>query len=276
MNIRQIVVVFMTVSFVFATATSTAAEKSEALQVAHAAGLKQIKDVRHVDLENALKEKPDMTLSNVITSVGVGTEVFTQQTGWSLGGETAALGALTLLSALPVHKPERHTRFLAWMPRTMAPDKNAAASLFRDTIERAFARALPEYAVSIKQKTFGKSSSREISYLAVSSQQCSDCGVYSRSIFHDLVKPKTRKAPKNIGGYDSYRWSVGGVENADFNGFPMTAEHLTAEERLNILTEVSRHLPSWIYIYVAPAETLASIPILLHEGEPMLFIEPVE
>ena len=87
--------------------------------------------------------------------------------------------------------------------------------------------------------------------------------------------PRKRKAPDLLGGHDAYRIGVsGGATNGAFGGYPVDAENLTREERLNVLTRISAHLPAWAYIYVAPGENLAPFPIVLHQGRPLLFVRP--
>ena len=87
--------------------------------------------------------------------------------------------------------------------------------------------------------------------------------------------PRKRKAPDILGGYDAYRIGVSGnATNGALGGYPVDAEHLTREERLNILTRISTHLPEWAYLYVAPGENLTPFPIVLHQGVPLLFVRP--
>jgi hypothetical protein len=255
---------------------SYAAPKSEALQIAKAGGLKQLKDVSRKKLEAAIRERPNMTTSNVITTIAVGTEVFSQQTGWSLASETAALGVLTVLSAMPTYKAERHTRLLVWMPRTEAESPEAAAKLLKTLVIDAYKKALPSFTVEMSIRHSKGFPDNPLKYLKVQGDACSDCGVYMNAVLHYEAKPKKKKAPKVLGGYDAYRWSVDGFRNASIAGYPMEAALLSPDDRLNVLTEVSRNLPEWIYLYVAPAENMAGFPILLNEGKPMFFIEPDE
>ncbi|MGI9293976.1 MAG: hypothetical protein ACR2PS_08325 [Pseudomonadales bacterium] len=256
------------------TATGQTAPKSDALQIARAAGLKQLSDVPQEKLEQAIKSHRDLTTSNVITTVGVGTKMFEQQTGWSLGSETAALGVLTVLSALPVHQPEMHTRLLVWMPVDQAATREDAAILLKSLVVHAYRKALPNMTIRMANKQTKGFPNNPMTYLKVQSGQCPDCGVYMPAVFHYEARPKKRKAPEILGGYDAYRWSVDGFRNASLAGYPMFAENLTPDERMNILTAVSLNLPTWIYVYVAPHENLAGFPLLLNAGNPMFFIEP--
>lgn len=270
-----LMVFIQTVLCIAVIGEAQAAPKSEALQIARAAGLKQLKDVPRDKIDQAIRERPDMTTSNVITTVGIGTEVFSQQTGWSLGAETAALGVLTILSSLPVHQPERHTRLLVWMPRDLAETPEAAAALLKKMVISAYRAALPDINIEMDTRDSKGFPDNPLKYLRVDEPECDRCGVSMYAVLHYEAKPKKRKAPKILGRYKSYNWSVDGFRNAFLAGYPMGAKHLSRDEKMNIYTRVSQNLPEWVYLYVAPSEELADFPILLNQGEPMLFIEPI-
>lgn len=256
-----------------ASTPSASSSQSKALQIARAAGYKQIRDVRNEDFESAIRERPDVTTSNVLTTVGVGTQFFSQQTGWSLGAETGALSVLTILSALPVHVPERETRIIAWMPASAASSGDEASELFEKAVVNAFASTLPGYDVTVDQRFFTGSGSGTKRYLKIVGPNCAPCETYS-GFLATPGTPKVKKAPAQFGGGEAYVWGASTRASGQFEGFPMTAAHLNVEERMDVLTKVSAALPRWAYLYVAPDERLTGFPLILHQGRPMFFTEP--
>ena len=250
--------------------------KSEALEVAHAAGLKNLRDVSRADYANAIRGRPNMDVENLINVVGVATGDFRQVTNWSRAAEAATLGILGFLESLPTYEPAAHIRFIVWMPVDEARDEEAAAFKLRTIVTAAFSDALPGYRVSVAEKEFGGFQSGVYKYLTITGENCEACGVYSRPLFHFVRKPKGRKAPNILGEFDAYTWGVSGLNNLQFNGFPMAEEDLSVDEKMNILQSVSAALPNWMYIYIAPDDRLTGFPMILHQGQPMLFLEPAE
>ncbi|NNE34263.1 MAG: hypothetical protein HKN13_03440 [Rhodothermales bacterium] len=257
--------------------TSSTTGKSEALQIAQAAGMKQLRDVSRDRYEEAIRQRPDMDLSNAINVVGVGTKVFNQQTGWSLGAETAALGVLAIFESLPTYVPEADNRLLIWMPQTLARDSEQAAVLMRDTLVSAMQKTLPDYEVKLSRRHFDGTGSGERNYLSIDGPSCTNCELYSLTFFNELTEPRVRTAPQFAGGQSAYVWGMSGTRNSALYGFPgenAGQSRLSPNDRLNILTRLSRELPAWVYLYVAPKEDQSGFPMILHQGRPMLFLDP--
>ncbi len=260
-----------------ATPGAGVANKSEALQIAHAADLDNLKDVERVEYDNAIHENPDLAGSTAVEAIAVGTGLFNPLDGWDVVGQTNFLSIMSVLSALPSYLPENYHRLLIWMPADEVSDAKAAAVHMRDTIEESYRTALPNYDVELKNRFFSGSGAGERWYLSVDGPGCTSCELYSLTFFNHMPSPRLRKAPEFLGGYDAYVWSDDGYRNSAISGFPGDSageETLTPNERMDILTAVSKALPAWVYMYVAPDYEYTGFPLILHQGKPMFFVEP--
>ena len=260
-----------------ATPGGSAKPKSEALQIAQAAGMKNIRDVSSEEYSDAVRARSELAGSTAVETIAVGTGIFTPTTGWNVGGQTTFLGVMTLLTALPTYVPENDHRFLVWMPLDEAETPEAASIHMRDTIVSSFREALQGYDVALKKRYFTGSGAGERWYIAIDGPRCKGCEMWSLTFFNNMPKPKVRKAPGFIGSEEAYVWSVDGWRNSNFSGFPeksLGEESLSANERMNMFTKISANLPTWVYLYIAPRDDLTGFPLILHQGKPMFFFEP--
>ena len=161
-----------------ATPGRSGAQKSEALQIARAAGMKNIRDVSKEEYSDAVRARPELTGSTAVETIAVGTGIFSPTTGWNVSGQTTFLGVMTLLTALPTYVPENDHRFLVWMPLDEAETPEAAAIHMRDTIVSSFREALEGYDVALKKRYFGGSGAGERWYIAVDGPRCKGCEMW--------------------------------------------------------------------------------------------------
>lgn len=252
-------------AYVLTTDFASAAEqKSEALLIAQASGLKKLRDVNEKDLERALRSSGGVPTATLAThSLGTATGAFPAPRGISSGAAAGISGALAFLGTLPVDRPERQARFLIWLPESEATDLNDARRRVTEVIRGAISKAHPEAPVEL-----GKREQHPRTVIQIPGR-----GALSSWVFDNA--PRVIDAPPGLGGQRAYVW--GGFNNegvGTLDGYPLTDPLLTPQQRIEFFTSVSANLPSWICIYLPPDDRIAPYPQILRNGETLLFVEP--
>ena len=84
--------------------------------------------------------------------------------------------------------------------------------------------------------------------------------------------PGRARARGILGRYPACRWG-GSQAFGTVEGYP-PVDGLTLEDRLVCFRTLSSHLPSWPYILLPPHDLLTGVPMMVNEGDLLLFIEP--
>ena len=250
-------------ALLFSAQAEAQRQRSEALEITRATALRgALRDVPREDLEEALRGSPDMSINYALDAVGVATGVFGQATSLSRLGEAGVLSALAFFA--PTEGPESWLSVFAWMPREDAPSPREAKVLFQEILFEALQATLPEHSLSVDDRT------RRYAFINIEGPQCSPCEFRSQAWLS--ANPARVRAPQILGRYPAYRWG-GQQANGSIGGYPLV-EGLTVEERLQFFRQLSEHLPTWAYIYLPPHDMLTGFPMMINEGELLLFIEP--
>jgi hypothetical protein len=262
MNTFKIASVLLTAAIMTGCAsTNSEPTGSYARQVATAGGLR-------LEDQKVPRAEYDAALSSV-TDAGLNTSVLASSHGFNMGGG-AALGVGLAAWLFSPEAPEQKDAVIAFAPMCLG-DKNSAGKKFAFTLATAY------------QKAF-----REISGLEVSEIQHTDFlgeryfvsgkGPLCRDnqneqsescLFAASVEsPVQRNAPQFLGtpSHEIYAFRAKDqvlVERSVYGSFDKSA----------FLMNVSKHLPDWAYIYMAPVPKV-SPPMIFHKGEVHYFVVP--
>jgi hypothetical protein len=197
------------------------------------------------------------------------------------GSLSSGAGAsLWLISAL---LPTQHkvtddavTRLFVWMPEQLAHSKEEAVDLLIDKYVQAVKQALPDHEIMKIDSSVANGGLGGIS-LKVVGQKCTDGCI--QTLFY-VKEPELGTSPDIMGGYDAYVWNIkekGKKSNFIPQGkkyFPLSAENLSREERVDFYQNLSSGLPEWVYLYIAPNAKASPIPVIYNKGLPNYFITP--
>lgn len=279
MKIRLVLSIVMSLLVLYGCASSSKkaelqdARSSQALRIARAAGFK---DIRDIDAETYKSLDPASgSVFKTAKAVGIASGLMKATQGLPALLE----GGLLFLDALPKARPEESPRLIAWMPKERAPSAQDAITVMRDTWVRAVAAALPEAKVELVERVYeakpllGPNSTRTRRYISIETPMCEACRMGS-AVLQDGGRPKEVTAPAFLGARDAWFWGGLGKDHGWFSRYPWMDASLDRDERLDFLCRVSAGLPEWAYLYVPPDEKITRVPLILHRGEMLKFVEP--
>lgn len=249
---------------------------SEALQVARAATMWELRDQAIPQTE--FDRLADSTAYNAAWAT---TMYFNPAMGFSSGSSLA----LALPSLLLNNKPkDSFNHVLAWMPEELAENPKEAIDKMNEILLDALVKTFTDLGHSSYKTNDFKSRGRNITYLAIKDEilNCSLQEGYFCSLANRINTPRLTPAPNVLQKYAE--------QPAYF--FPLRKDHtlmflkrnddLPKLDQLKIITTYSKHLPDWVYLYIAPktihntnGEQL-EYPFILHQGKTLLFVKPEE
>jgi hypothetical protein len=194
---------------------------------------------------------------------------------------------------------------VAWVPKSQADSSDAAAKLFYDLATAALQESIEEhglpepYALTGFEERGGISSRYFTYYGVLTGDECSGrlasnlddkvlvCalgfsvsgrtnGIPGQNTLEDI-------APEQMGGYPAWRVTATIHRGyTDMRDGP--ARWLPRLPEVEIFSKVSKKLPEWAYIYIAPGFSsikndegnfrFLMFPLIIHQGEPLYFIRP--
>ena len=265
---------------------------SEALNLAEAARIYGLKDIPADKAYRARGSGTGLAGAAVVGALDAGNPI----PGFSaLGG--GVMGFLSMAVPTPAG-PGEVSKIVAFVPKSIAPDMEAASKAVEERLKSAIEIAVIEIALpapfrfdgftkadndrwsggslSIRGIIHGMDCSIGETLCAMSFYYPNPAHKYSRKSIQDGF------APESLGGAPA--WSVlGGI-------FLSNSGNLSHYWREPLLPEfefyqkVSEHLPPWMYLYIAPGNTSyrkedgtyawLPAPAILHQGRILPFVEP--
>jgi hypothetical protein len=259
------------------SAGTSSAALSFASQIAQAANLTGV-----VDQELLMPEDEFAgSRTAVDRSLDLGMAAGTASGAFTSGAVSPGMGAsLWVISALLPSRgslsSEAYSRLFVWMPLEKAKTTAEATDLLTSLYVDAVQNALPGHSIEMIKPGIRNGGIRGIS-LKISGAKCPDGCI--QPVFY-LDDPEIGKAPDILGGYDAYVWKVKvGKEKSNFipqgkRFFPVSQEKLSKEDCVDFYQEMSKRLPGWVFLYIAPHEKASPVPVLFNEGKPHYFIKP--
>jgi hypothetical protein len=266
---------------------------SEALNIMRAAGFDQIRDVdASVYGDVGQVRRTDSSL--------LGGAAFAASSAASptpLAGGAASAGALGFAAWMLTgsENPAQVSRVLAWVPEAEANSSEAAANKILEVLENAIRKAHEEVLLNgpyaahlthVKDHPYDRTVN-----LVVTGGECERtdlrCG-YEFLYSTRRLKPQSVVTPDFIGSSSSRSFTVNERGFPSFAGSTINRNSIFSAVPLfddySFLVSMSRHLPEWAMLYVAPGTAatrtendelvLLPYPFILRQGEELSFIRP--
>lgn len=247
---------------------------SEALQIARAAGLHQIRDQEIPQAEfNRLAD------STAYNAAWAATMYFNPAPGFSSGASLA----LALPSLLFKNDPaDSFNHVLAWMPKDLAENPKDALEKTNDILIKALEELAIQTGFTNHKTQYFKSRGRHITYVDIIDEQlqCSLNKGEFCSLTNRINMPRSAVSPKVLTKYSDQPSYFFPLRKDHTLMFVARDENLPKLDQLEMLQTYSSLLPDWIYLYIAPntihnatGEKL-KYPFMLHQGKTLLFVKP--
>lgn len=225
----------------------------------------------------------------------------------------AAGGALTsgflvtsIFESLGSQEPTKHSHFLIWMPVDGQVDKKAAGDKIYDMLQDNIVKAVrtvygKDWNIQVEQAFLPnkKIDYEKFSPIRLSRKDGAGEAFYillsnSRGIY----KPKITTAPKFLNNVKSYSWNyIDGFNNFYLSSYTRQKYECRVNHQgsnpeecrkianpglqpdLHMYQEISRNMPCWFFVYVAPGKTYLNgkpynNPVVFNRGKAYYFIEP--
>lgn len=247
---------------------------SEALQVARAAGLFQVRDQ-----EIPQKDFNRLADSSTYNAAWATTMYFNPAPGFSSGSSLLLL-LPTLLG--PERPADGYKHLIAWMPQDIAKDTNEAQIKMDAILLEALEQTAKELGYSDYLTDSGVINNRHITVLNLRdedslcrSEENFYCGFSNR-----LQAPKPKATPDFLKALNSQSSYFFPLTKYDSINFLDRSKDLPILDQLKALQIYSKQLPEWAYLYVAPKAVhnekgeLLEYPFILHQGKTLLFVKP--
>lgn len=252
---------------------------SEALQVVEAGGLEGLRDLTQADLKKAWKiDDSSNSQAAVRASMAAGTAmgIYSPPPGFSSSASTNLLTAGAILSFFKVNEA-KYLHTFAWMPKSEASTSEDALKKLKKYFLTAYQKVLPKHQVSIVNEIIpGRKNKRPYRHIKIVGENCQPrCGAYG-SIFTTARKPSLDTAPDFMGGQETWTWKKFTFTNPAFSaccgGYGFSEGGFKDEkQKFVFLSELTRHLPAWVYIYIPPKYG-AGLPMVFNKGRQLLFV----
>lgn len=248
---------------------------SQALQVARAANLSQVRDQK-IPQED-FNRLADSTLYNAAWAT---TMYFNPAPGFSSGSSLAlALPSLFLTPARPV---DGYKHIIAWMPQELAKDANEAQAKMDATLIEALEKTAKQFDYADYRTDNLVYKNRKITVLYFEDEEsvCRAEKNFYCSFANRLLKPEIRPTPNFLKATHSQSSYFFPLEKYDDLHFLSRNEDLPQLDQLKMLQVYSEQLPEWVYLYLAPKSVhnekgeLLQYPFILHQGKTLLFVKP--
>ena len=262
----------------------------------------------HLKYDVTKSKALNIALLTGLTTVEHGSIVDSEPVGHSSnGGKGAAMtaGAFDLLTGggglglmtsfmFNIYQPEWENHVFAWMPQDMAKDEEEAASVMSKLIDKAIKSSLPKGTeiikndVAVKYKAFSDDTRTTLFYREGSGS--------INGVVTEVYVPRKVNGNANFNALPSYYWSymktssdtsplikVMPALDGDFWQKRFLPEFykekkitplMRIEAQRKLLAVISKNLPSWVYIYIAPNLKTKEPAYFLNQGKKLYFIKP--
>jgi hypothetical protein len=200
--------------------------------------------------------------------------------GFGLG-----MSALSLLMPSP-QDPLGFSKVLVWMPVGEAATPEEAKTKLQGLLDAALDGALAEYIrppFSIKPRN-----AKNPSQAFITGGPCDGANASCSYVARVTNAPLAGFAPSMIGGRSAWVWHFDGSHKSEVSAASLwrgASENSTNMDWLpdfSIYQAMSKRLPEWVYIYLAPGREISlgagkgflKAPLVLHKGEILPFVSP--
>lgn len=286
---------------------------SDARNITRAAGMDDVRDVpweryQRVRDEARAQGKQIDERSLVGPSISALSVYFGNVRPFDLSPGRAA--ALDLFMTL--NRPDSasvSSQLLAWMPRELAASAVDAQWKMTDILATAIKRAAGDVAwpsgLQVNDIQVRTDRQKRLILVHISGGDCDQQTIRCMyAFFLGGQLPQEVNSPEILGGGASYAFtasttsdsSTWSIEGRTYRELSSPKGERPAYDKIKsysprlidfeFYTAISRHLPKWAYLYLTPARDSVAmpvedgkraflrIPVLLHEGKVMLFVEP--
>lgn len=249
-------------------------KNSEALQVARAATMWELRDQEIPQTE--FDRLADSTAYNAAWAT---TMYFNPAMGFSSGSSLA----LALPGLLLSNKPkDSFSHVLAWMPKELAENSKEAQEKMDEILLDALIKTVADLGHKdyITEKL--RSRGRNITVISIDDERL-NCAIekgFLCGLANRLNDPELRIAPHVLKKYSDQPVYFFPLKKTSSIVFLDRNADLPKQDQLEIITTYSKHLPDWIYLYIAPKTIYNSegeqiaYPFMLHQGKTLLFVKP--
>lgn len=252
------------------------AQKSFALNVVRAAGMKDIRD-------HALPQAEYEKLTNgTLYEAAWATSIANAPAPGVSSNAALALGVLSVL--FQPKADSARDAIIAWMPISLAPNEEDAAKMLRDILQQAIVKTATDFELSIVDELSthqyvgftGATVIRDDSGhcdASTAPKQVPACSTYV-----SVKNPEKQAAPAFIDNQQSNVYAFG-VTPAWRNAIVIKHPEPDTLNTRQFLQVLSKNVPKWVYLYSAPedrnaSERKGSFPVVFHQGQPHLFVVP--
>lgn len=269
---------------------------SEALNLAEAAGIYGLKDIPADKAYRAKGSGTGIAGAAVVGALDAGSPL----PGFSaLGG--GVMGFLSM-AIPPPPGPGEASQIVAFVPKSIAPDMDAASKTTAGALNAAIEAAMKEVALpapfrygEMELTSAPNKYGFRSSLVAIHGMDCGIGETKCAMDFYVPVRERTGSATKSFGIREGFApqafggepaWSVvGGIFLSNTSNLGHYWEKPLLPE-MEFYQKVSERLPPWMYLYIAPGHTSYRredgtyawfpAPAILRQGKILLFVEPGE
>lgn len=254
-------------------------DKSRALNLVNAAGMRQIKDQK-VDKEQYQR----MTSGSIVADAGWTWSNYANPAPGFSGGFGLGLGIATML-----FKPDAdsaNNTLLAWMPADSVSDESSARAALRQSIVDSVQKGLHELGLKYSGPNLAQIASGTLMAVFVIEEPSKGCpaekGAAPKTKFCGVTVTvrdlKKGYAPTAITKtpYLAYVTEVG-LDRSAVRAYVAPNSTLNT---LQIYQAVSKAMPSWMAIYIAPKDAVDAegnavpVPMVISDGSIEMFVSP--
>lgn len=243
--------------------------------------------VKAAGMDYRLKDKalPKNTVASITDSAGFGLAYAASGYTTSVPGlspsDVAGLNFVAWL--LGPKPPAARNSLIAWMPENIAGE--SAEDSLADILLEGAARGIEELGFKAKTSIAGGGTDKSgIGIYLIDDDANGPCAEtehgYSRCwVNFGIRDAEKRNIVPEVVGQSGAAWFFNpGVNRYSRFGFPKTNP---GQNELEILVAISKHVPEWVYFYVAPGKISVApnqpikLPMVIHQGGINYFVKPV-
>lgn len=184
-----------------------------------------------------------------------------------------------------IFEPSKHgarNTLIGWLPVEKAKTEEEARAVFLEEVTNAIKLSFDELNIKYEE-SYKDSSTKYLVVLDYKDWGCTEdsyCAFNAKIYEPDMAYTPPFLDPSGTGKSWAFRGNSGVYFNFLNLGKNLFAENPNTVDQVRLNALISKHLPDYAYIYIAPNKTKDSegnkvkIPYLLEKGKPQLFIVP--